>query len=213
MRRRKGHDRLDIRKPGYERVIYLGQKFIKGVNGYFESTCKDDRRKLHQVIWDEYYPGTRKDGMHVHHKDGNKTNNDVTNLELLPGSKHARLHAPGVDAVMASKEWHGSPEGLEWHRLHGIDCWVGKTKSRQATCESCGRTYVEYPNLRPSRFCGNNCKSRWRRDSGVDDVDRKCARCGNGFKVNKYSRKTHCSRGCAVIASWERRKSRVKDGP
>jgi hypothetical protein len=47
---------------------------------------------VHQIVAmtfiDEYY-----DGCHVHHKDENKHNNRIFNLEILSHSDHARLHS------------------------------------------------------------------------------------------------------------------------
>lgn len=41
------------------------------------------------------YLGPKPKGAHVHHKDTNMTNNDVSNLEYIDGVKHMRLHKKG----------------------------------------------------------------------------------------------------------------------
>ena len=33
---------------------------------------------------------------HVHHKDGDHTNNDINNLEVISASDHGRLHKPPI---------------------------------------------------------------------------------------------------------------------
>ena len=37
----------------------------------------------------------------VHHKDGNKQNNDITNLELLSISDHTKIHNPKLEDIEA----------------------------------------------------------------------------------------------------------------
>lgn len=44
-------------------------------------------------VW-KAYNGTIPDGFHIHHKDGDYTNNNISNLELLSPSAHAKLHRP-----------------------------------------------------------------------------------------------------------------------
>ena len=46
---------------------------------------------LHRYIW-EQHNGKIPEGYLVHHKDGNKTNNSLDNLELLERPDHQRLH-------------------------------------------------------------------------------------------------------------------------
>ena len=47
---------------------------------------------LHRYIWEKYH-GTIPDGYEVYHKDGNRRNYDVDNLELLTAIDHHRYHA------------------------------------------------------------------------------------------------------------------------
>ena len=60
---------------------------------------------MHRYVW-ECNHGPIPDGMHVHHKDGDKTNNNIDNLELLAASVHSKHH--GKD-----NPWVGSEENRE----------------------------------------------------------------------------------------------------
>lgn len=68
----------------------------------------------HKVVYEENF-GPVPDGFHIHHKDGNRWNNDPSNLEALPGLEHRRLHA---------QNYHRNDSG-EWVKL----CrWCGELK-------------------------------------------------------------------------------------
>lgn len=45
----------------------------------------------HRVVWEKKY-GKIPRGFHLHHKDGNKENNDISNLECLSRQEHRALH-------------------------------------------------------------------------------------------------------------------------
>lgn len=56
---------------------------------------KDKNGKLrmeHNVVWEEHY-GEIPQGMQIHHIDGNKTNNNIENLQLVTPLEHKRLHS------------------------------------------------------------------------------------------------------------------------
>ena len=67
--------------------------------------CRDDRTgyylnrklqiRLHRYIW-ERANGLIPPGYEIHHKDFNKANNDLSNLELLTESEHHKLHAEAM---------------------------------------------------------------------------------------------------------------------
>ena len=106
--------------------------------------------RLHRRVW-EYHNGEIPAGCHIHHKDGDRSNNDVGNLELLPGREHSSLHMREPDRREASRasieiarkfacEWHGSAQGLEWHSRRGKANWVGKEYYTRR-CDWCGEEY------------------------------------------------------------------------
>jgi len=210
-------------------IVFNGVKFRR----YPESERDSDRRyytpgiadrqrgvrRLHEEVW-MAHNGPIPEGHHVHHKDHDHLNNDPSNLEALTEEEHHAHHteerrASGFYTRPEQLEhlerirplaapWHGSPEGLEWHRQHGKDVWAARPITKDAwegrepaprVCDQCGNEYWTRA-MQDGRFCSNNCKSAWRRAAGVDDEDRNCARCGTVFRINRYSRTRNCSRSC-----------------
>lgn len=45
----------------------------------------------HREVWEHHF-GPIPSGFHVHHKDGNKLNNKLENLQILSQAAHQRLH-------------------------------------------------------------------------------------------------------------------------
>ena len=72
-------------------------------------------------------------------------------------------------------------------------------KRRLIVCDQCGKEYMG----EKGRFCSNSCKSKWRRESGIDDEIRKCIVCDEEFSVNKYSDTVTCSRSCGRTLGWQ----------
>lgn len=68
---------MAITKKGYVRKFY--KEFGK-------------QRFEHCVVWEKHY-GKIPKGMQVHHKDGNKLNNNIDNLILVDAMTHKRLHS------------------------------------------------------------------------------------------------------------------------
>jgi len=171
---------------------------------------KDGIEALHREVWKEHN-GDIPDGHHIHHVDGDPTNNDIGNLECVSPSEHAKRHPDigGIESdehhqrmLEAAKGWHKSAEGSEWHSEHAKEVWENadpKTKD----CEQCGDEFEYYTT---ARFCSNACKAKWRRDSGKDDERRICEACRQPFTTNKYSDQKSCSRKCAgALISWSKR--------
>lgn len=195
-------------------VMYKGKRFVKDMkNGYYHANARINGRPttllLHRVVWEDNN-GAIPNGYQVHHKDHDRDNNSIENLELMTQSAHMRMHtleriASGdidVEKNMrlrqeAAKKWHKSPEGRAWHSVHAKECakkWTKVTK----TCQMCGKEYeVVSAAVKKSKFCSNNCKSAWRRKLGIDNETRECPCCGKLFTVNKYSKVKCCSLSCA----------------
>lgn len=183
--------------------------------GYYLSSIKvknDKRQRLHVYVW-EYYNGEVSEGYEVHHKDEDKGNNEVENLEIVLALRHRRIHA---DIFMKDEErkkqsrinlkryalpkaieWHKSKEGRKWHSEHGKETWINR-KLIKYSCSNCGKEFesINSYNEESNRFCSNGCKSAWRRKKGYDNETRVCVICNNNFIANKYSKSQTCSRKC-----------------
>ena len=49
-------------------------------------------RGLHRIVMEEYLGRPLLQTEHIHHIDGNRSNNDVKNLELITPKKHNNIH-------------------------------------------------------------------------------------------------------------------------
>lgn len=193
----------DNNPPKYQ--YFNGQHFTRDDRtGYYLNSTLHIR--MHRYVW-EFYNGTIPDGYDIHHKDHDRANNDISNLEAIPSREHASLHCTqmvNVDPERTRKhlasisakaaEWHHGEQGKMWHKAHYEACKDKLHEVREFTCENCGKTFFS-PQTR-SRFCSNACKSAWRRKSGFDDVERVCVICGDVFSTNKYSQACTCGKVC-----------------
>lgn len=202
-----------------ETIIYNGFKFHRYPNGKQESDRKYYRgwvridgklikTYLHRYMW-ELANGAIPEGYCVHHTDGDYNNNTLANFSLMRADEHEKLHTELYGECTWKKikkslddnrgkaaEWHSSESGREWHRENGKKFWKDKPM-RTFICQVCGKTFESNSQQTP-KFCSNNCKSEWRRQSGVDNEERICPICGTKFIVNKYSHKECCSRSCTA---------------
>ena len=70
-------------------------KYYLANNGYYTLSSKEYYQKLlHRVIQEEHY-GEIPKGYVVHHKDGDKLNNDIENLEPMSLKEHGHMHHKG----------------------------------------------------------------------------------------------------------------------
>jgi hypothetical protein len=56
----------------------------------------------HVMVWEKHHGHPVPDGMQIHHKDFNKTNNHIDNLQLVTPLEHKRLHE---GCIMVGGEW------------------------------------------------------------------------------------------------------------
>lgn len=191
-------------------ATYNGVKFTRDERtGYYLSTTavKGRRVRLHRYVWEIETGDKIPKGFDVHHIDKNKENNDISNLALLSRSDHQSQHqhimseeelekrSKRVATKMLPKaiEWHKSKEGREWHKKHGTEV-IKNLSPAKYVCTYCGREFEtknRYSKTSNS-FCSNNCRAAYRRQSGVDNVERMCKKCGQPFIANKYSKAKYC---------------------
>ncbi len=121
---------------------------------------------------------------HVHHKDGDKRNNELSNLEVLTLSEHSREHAPPP------------------------------AKTEALICPVCGERFQRTTRYIRSKhkqghttfYCSNTCSRTGRAQSGSGNIECRCSVCGDGFAVpaNQFrlrmkrskSGRIACSRSC-----------------
>lgn len=190
-----------------------GIKFTKDKqSGYYRHSTL--RLLMHRYVW-EYYNGKIPKGHEIHHIDFDRSNNDISNLQMLSRKEHRKLHADLLTdkqrewkrqnlekkARPKAVEWHKSDDGKRWHKKHikkMIDS--GKLNRRyECVCVNCGKTFDGDVK---SKYCCNNCKSAYRRLHGGDNVEMVCVVCGKNYDTNKFKPSKTCSRSCGSKLAW-----------
>jgi len=178
-----------------ETVVFNGR--VYAWNGrYFRKS----RSFLHRDVW-IHFNGPIPKGYHVHHIDHDTRNNAIENLQMVWGTTHLSTHQRAMSkpkpvwAYPALQAWRESEAGKaalsEMGRRNSV--YLGQEK--EFKCECCGE-YFNAPNVGHNRFCSNNCKSKWRRAAGLDDVAKVCVECGVEFKTNRFKPTVTCSLSC-----------------
>lgn len=70
--------------------------FFLCTNGYYHTAYFGKTNRLHRVIMEQHLGRKLKSKEHVHHIDGNKLNNALSNLTILSHSEHMKLHGHEV---------------------------------------------------------------------------------------------------------------------
>lgn len=213
-------------------IVFEGFRFCRDEKtGYYRCCHRcHGQRLLHRAVWASHN-GEIPHNMSIHHIDGNKSNNDISNLALIGKSEHSSIHMKEImdkeidvrrerfikHAIPAAKAWHSSADGLAFHSANGKKS-LGRLSARTVTkvCEVCGEAYGVPPmHASRARFCSKKCKTKHRRMIGVDDGHEAfCAVCGSRFEKNKYSNKKTCSSACKIALfkeTLEKNRSNKKD--
>lgn len=184
---------------------------------YYQAPRGSGRGYLHRDVFaDEHGPIPR--GMHVHHKDHDPFNNDPSNLVLMTPKEHRQEHARKFDearmrifretTLAAAAEWHGSEEGIAWHREHGRRTWE-RRKTSTFTCPECR---VEHEGHFPQRsgeerYCSSACRQRAERRTRKYWATATCVICSSNFERPKgLTKRETCSRSCGAKLRWQRSK-------
>lgn len=81
---------------------------------------------LHRLVWEDHF-GEIPKGFHIHHIDGDKTNNEVSNLEMISAHEHIvkrhadnfiKMQKKGQESARLSCAWK---KGLE--KAHELEAW------------------------------------------------------------------------------------------
>lgn len=192
------------KREDLEYQTFNGETFYRYKN---ERYFSKGTGRLHKSVWG-FYNGDVPKGYEVHHKDFDSANNDISNLICITKEEHREMHKEISRKFGRSekqlkhlgrirdktKEWHSSEAGRKWHSEHGKRI-AEKREEKPFICEICGKHYTSKQYA--TRFCSNNCKSKYRRLAGLDNEERICGECGAKFTTNKYGRVQFCCLRCA----------------
>src|SRR3989338_8920269 len=95
-------------------IYYLSYRYFQSFGG----------KRLHQEVW-KYHKGDQGT-LHIHHKDGDRANNQIENLILKSPVEHLKAHKIKRQHIAAL--WHGSKEGLAFHSKLAKDSWKTRKK-------------------------------------------------------------------------------------
>lgn len=159
-------------------------------------------KPLHRLIW-EIARGQIPDKHDIHHKDGNKLNNHLDNLECIPHTQHLSLHAKEKRAELSQRMKANSDKIHSWLKTDKGKKFLSEKARKQwadrpfktFTCQNCGKEF-EGKHNRVIKFCSDSCVMKARRKSGVDNELRTCVICCRQYMIDKYQKTKTCSLIC-----------------
>lgn len=87
-----GHNSRLLTSEEQKRRVLFRDYSLSRYSGSPENYIKYHQKHLHRVVAERMLNRPLEPGEIVHHKDGNKWNNEESNLEVMTQSEHARIH-------------------------------------------------------------------------------------------------------------------------
>lgn len=203
--------------------FFNGVRFTRTYDTSYFKNMKVTPHGMHRYVW-KFYNGPIPEGYEIHHKDGNKANNDISNLECLERCEHKRLHGRmlteedrewrrknlEVNARPKASEWHGSLEGRKWHSQHAKNMKKCEVK---CICQQCGKEFSTWNiNKHTKKFCSGACQQKYLRQTAPKNISGVCIICGKKFITDKYHSSITCSKSCGVALAWRNGKTGKRKG-
>ena len=179
-------------------IIYKGTKYTLR-EGYYKTTVA-----LHRRIWEDNYGEVPPDH-HIHHINGDSTDNRLENLECIHKSKHHSMHFSAQRQVAAmqkkesrekANEWYRSDYGREKQGAASRKGW-NERKPIERACVICNKKFMT-KNLNGTKYCSQVCRSK--SQSNRESAETQCLVCGKTFVRRVYAQKWRegktCSQSC-----------------
>lgn len=159
-------------------------------------------KPCHRIIWEQDI-GPIAERFDIHHKDGNKFNNLIENLQCLSKSDHMALHANENRERLSRSMKDNSATVHAWLKTEKGRKFLSEKAKREwksrhvktFTCIHCSKDFQTKHN-RHVKFCSDGCVMAARNASGVDNEDRVCVICSKTFVINRYQKTKTCSFVC-----------------
>jgi len=129
-------------------------------SGYYR---RDITIFLHRHVWEKHF-GKIPKGHHIHHKDGNKLNNDISNLECLSQSDHHKKtweKDDGTQKEIARRNikkaiaWRKKPEAKPVLSAKSKKAWL-KRNYEKCICQYCSKKF-ESRLAKLAKWCSKKC--------------------------------------------------------
>lgn len=87
-------DRINTRKVVTRegQLLYMGKKYAQDKKTGYYTCTSGNRKRLHIAIWEHEHKMEVPKGCIIHHKDFNKTNNNINNLACITAAEHELIH-------------------------------------------------------------------------------------------------------------------------
>lgn len=166
-----------------ESVTYAGVMWHPRKDGYYQNK---HRGLLHRFMYEQEVEPI-PDGMQVHHKNHDKSDNRADNFVLLSPGEH----------------WaeHGDERGADWHSKGGHATW-SRAEYRSFTCQRCS-TEFQSRGTAGARFCSPKCREAEAPSRAREQ--RVCSVCGNEFECQARVATRTCSRKCTSVYAYTQR--------
>ena len=174
-------------------VLLHGVVFTRNKNGYYTAVMS-----AHRFVWMLAH-GEIPEGHHIHHRNHDRSDNQLSNLECISSTDHARHHYHKRTGLRASQlRWCQSDEGRKT-LSENMRKLRADAVERTFTCRHCGDSFkTKHPQ---QRFCSKKCQEE--RNWKV----KPCEICGTDFRYKRH--KTRQCRTCSYRCGWALRRKKA----
>ena len=117
--------------------------------GYLRITVNGKRVQYHRYLMEQFLDRKLSPEENVHHKDGNKTNNNIDNLELTSNSNHIHTYHTKKKIVDWSK-YQVPPPASRKTVIFYEKCLVTNCSNKPAYRSLCSKHYMSYRRYQKS---------------------------------------------------------------
>jgi hypothetical protein len=197
--------------------IHFGRKFYRCQGDVYYYTSSRPKIYAHRWVWMQHH-GEIPEGYHVHHKDGDTSNNSYENLQLLQKSDHQKQHwndpekrakrRKFLDEIRTlAHEKMRTPKIKEKTRKSMKEAWKSRPLCK-INCVRCGKE-VETPQ-KWRKFCDSSCRKEWRFSNGISHEEKICAWCQCKFFARK---KILSQKFCSISCCSKNSRKTIREKP
>ena len=191
---------LQAGEPKVEVIDESHQRFADVIYKKSKSGHFDGSSGIHRAVW-SYVNGEIPQGYEIHHKDDDKANNSIGNLQLVTKSEHLKIHYPQKHKAK-QKEFICKKCGEKFIAIsNGRNFYCPECRHPTKICLECGKQFKPAVGNKAT-FCSLSCALKHRHKDHREKKN--CPVCGKEFEVRKSHINVYCSPECRKIAVLER---------